>query len=95
MHTEATFETFLQEINMRYEYPTAVFDLIVDGEVKATVTAESRGDAGRMLTDKAPEYKGVRYQDRAKVVVREHKHEPAAGNIGKCVFCQANINQGD
>lgn len=73
--------------------PFAIFDLIVDGEIKATVDAPSRGEAGRMLYAKAPEYASVFYQRRAQVVVREHEHAPAAGNTSVCVFCQTRLDK--
>lgn len=74
-----------------YTYPTAVFDLIVDGELKDTVEAPSRGDANRMFGERKPEYNTLAYQGRVKVPVREHEHAPAAGNIGVCVFCQTRL----
>jgi len=73
--------------------PTAVFDLIVDGELQDTVEAPSRSDAHRMFAERKPEYSTLAYQGRVKVPAREHGHWPAAGCIGVCVFCQVPIEQ--
>jgi hypothetical protein len=71
--------------------PTATFDLYVDGELKHTLVADSRGEASRMFTQQCPQYRGVAYAHRTRIVVHEHEHEPAAGNMSVCVFCQARI----
>lgn len=75
-----------------YRTTTAVFDLLVDGEMRATVEAESRGEARRLFGEQVPETRSVAYQGRVEVRVREHEHAPAAGNISVCVFCQARLD---
>src|SRR5262245_14423702 len=68
----------------------ATFDLLDEsGTIIDTVDAESRGDARRTFAQRNPETRSVR--NRSRVVVREHEHEPAAGNMSVCVFCQARI----
>ena len=75
------------------DYPTAIFDLFVDDELKDTVEADSRGEAGRLLKDRNPDHTGLHMQGRVQIKVREHEHEPAAGNMSKCVFCQVDIDR--
>lgn len=71
--------------------PTAVFDLFVDGDLKGTIEADSRGEASRMFTAQFPQFRGVAFGHRTQIKVREHEHEPAAGNMSVCVFCQERI----
>lgn len=72
--------------------PTAVFDVFVDDELRATFEAESRGEAGRIAGNKVPETRSVAYQGRVRIVPRDHAHAPAAGNTSVCVFCQTRLS---
>jgi hypothetical protein len=80
-------------IMTNYITPTAVFDVLVDDEVQGTFEAPSRGEAHRMAGEAMPGISSLAFQNRVKLVVRDHDHWPAAGNTSVCVFCQVRIEQ--
>jgi hypothetical protein len=75
----------------QYITPTAVFDLYLDDSLIYNVEAESRAEANRLFTEAVEGYNTLAFQGRWRIDVREHEHEPSAGNISVCVFCQARI----